>query len=276
MGKTRIRGRIFVVGCPRSGTTLLQSLLAAHPEITSFPESHFFCHLLPESPWARRLGIASKESRGRFHRFMQELGRPELARRLPAAAFLIRQHVRAFVATLDGLAVERGKVRWLEKTPDHLRHVDVIEAHLPDARFVHVVRNGPEVVASLYEVTHRYPETWHGGWSIDRCVAKWNEDVARTRAQLHKANHLAVRYERLVEEPERVLARVCRFLGIGFRRDLLDRQPQAARSLILANEPWKAGVVAGLTRSQGKFGQVFDAAQRDYISGRLVQLGSLA
>ena len=41
-----ILSRIFLVGCPRSGTTLTQSLLAAHPMVASFPESHFFSHLL--------------------------------------------------------------------------------------------------------------------------------------------------------------------------------------------------------------------------------------
>ncbi|MGL4503377.1 MAG: sulfotransferase family protein, partial [Planktothrix sp.] len=46
-----IKNRIFLVGCPRSGTTLLQSLLAAHPQIASFPESHFFQSLAPAQPW---------------------------------------------------------------------------------------------------------------------------------------------------------------------------------------------------------------------------------
>ena len=40
--RIKIKDRIFIVGCPRSGTTLLQSLLAAHPQIHSFPETHFF------------------------------------------------------------------------------------------------------------------------------------------------------------------------------------------------------------------------------------------
>src|SRR5262245_40184836 len=189
MTSPRMKTRAFLVGCPRSGTTLLQSFLAAHPEMTSFPESHFFCHLLPETPWAARLGIASRRARARFLRFTEELGRPDLARRLPPMAFLASQLACAFVAVLDDLAAERGKQRWLEKTPDHLHWVEFIERNLQGPRFVHVVRGGPAVVASLYDVTHRYPDPWNGAWSIDRCIEKWNTDVSLTRSLMHKANH---------------------------------------------------------------------------------------
>ena len=68
--QTAPKQRIFLVGCPRSGTTLLQSLLAAHPDITSFPESHFFRHLIDNRRWLHRtFGIASKRARTRKIKF---------------------------------------------------------------------------------------------------------------------------------------------------------------------------------------------------------------
>ncbi len=128
-----IHARGFLVGCPRSGTTLLQSLLAAHPRMTSFPESHFFTSLVPDQPQLCTRGIAARRARHRFQQFVTEIGRPELRRHLPGRAHRIRQHVKVFVNLLDSLTLERGKDRWVEKTPDHLHVVSVIEQYLPSA-----------------------------------------------------------------------------------------------------------------------------------------------
>ncbi|MEQ8960988.1 MAG: sulfotransferase [Coleofasciculus sp. C2-GNP5-27] len=85
MDKIRtLKERIFLVGCPRSGTTLLQSLLAAHPQIASFPESHFFRHLIPEfEPKRRLLGLSSRRGKPHFQRFMREIGHEEMQTYLP-------------------------------------------------------------------------------------------------------------------------------------------------------------------------------------------------
>ncbi|HEY9694672.1 MAG TPA: sulfotransferase [Oculatellaceae cyanobacterium] len=76
--------RLFLVGCPRSGTTLLQSLLVAHPEILSFPESHFFRSLLEyRTPWRIKLKIASSKTKPRLKQFLKESGYEEMQRHIP-------------------------------------------------------------------------------------------------------------------------------------------------------------------------------------------------
>ena len=98
-----IQGRIFVVGCPRSGTTLLQSLIAVHPDVASFPESKFFVRLVyPQSYRTKlgltKIGIAAHSARHNLEEFVADIGveKAELAKFLSPNAIFMKQYARAF------------------------------------------------------------------------------------------------------------------------------------------------------------------------------------
>lgn len=104
-----VKQRFFLVGCPRSGTTLLQSLLAAHPEIISFPESHFFRHLTPITTWRKRLGLARPSVRKHLENFYDKIGREDGTCVVPGPlTFRMKSYIRAFVRTLDNKAHQSG------------------------------------------------------------------------------------------------------------------------------------------------------------------------
>jgi hypothetical protein len=271
-----IEARVFLVGCPRSGTTLLQSLLAAHSRVTSFPETHFLSGLRPSKTPYRALGLASRAAMRRLETFRDELGRQPP--RWPAwwERLLARTMFGAFVRMLDGLALEAGASAWVEKTPNHLRYVDEIERHLPSAKVLHIVRNGPETVLSLYRTTRDHPERWGGSWTLERCVERWNESVRLTAAHAGKPHHHVVRYERLLEDPQPVLQRVCGFLGIPYEAGMLARRAEAAQRVVAPWEEWKGGVferVADTTESRREaFERELDPDQRAYVAEHLVSL----
>ena len=101
---------VFVVGSPRSGTTLLQSLLATHSQIASFPESELFLHIGPETPIRRIFGLASRRVRSRLKKFFgSELNRPEIMSQFSPTTLFISQYVNKFVSVLDSLTKEMGK-----------------------------------------------------------------------------------------------------------------------------------------------------------------------
>ncbi len=128
-------------------------------------------------------------------------------------------------------------------------------------------------MASLYEVTHRYPEHWHGAWSIDRCIAEWNSDVRRSWQYRDRENHLFVHYERLLDDPVTVLKELCGFFKIEFHADMLAEQPQAAQTLVLPGEPWKGQALRRLDQTPTrKFATIFDPQQQGYIRSRLLSL----
>jgi glycosyltransferase involved in cell wall biosynthesis len=271
--KPEVRGRFFLVGCPRSGTTLLQSMLAAHPRLASFPESHFFTSLVPAHLQPCTAGVAARSARRDFHAYLKRIDRPELGRRLTRRAHLMRQFVRRFVGILDELATERGKDHWLEKTPDHLHVIASIEKYLPAARFIHLLRRGEDVVASLYDVTKRYPQHWHGSWGIDRCIDEWSQDVSRSIECRGRPNHYFVRYEDLLADPAAVLRELCDFLGLAYDPAMMERQAASAAAVVLPDEPWKVRATEGLqTNRPSRFAAVFTPGEQARIRARLVNL----
>ena len=218
-------GRTFLVGCPRSGTTLLQSLLFGHPDVISFPETFFFIHALNDQGKLHRLGLASVGAR-RGLESLAQLGLIHPCHRHRWAAVRTeRSCARIFTAALDGAAARADNALWLEKTPSHLHRVAAIESYVPRAKFVHMVRRGTAVVASLYDVTHRHAEAWGGPRDIDDCARRWRHDVRLSLVHAGKPNHAFVAYEDLVADPDAVLMRLCRFLelphNISARRRML-------------------------------------------------------
>lgn len=271
--QTQIKGRIFLVGCPRSGTTLLQSLLGAHPQVASFPESRFFRDLLiNRGPWRRGLMLASQKARPRFNQFFHEIDHDEMQKFLPRTALFTPQYTQAFIEVLDTLTKQQGKSFWLEKTPAHLHRVGYIEKWVPDPKFIHILRNGADVVASLYEVTQQYPEAW-GAWDLDRCIRQWIKDAQISRNHLHKPNHTIVRYEWLVEDPRTVLTELCEFIGVTFNEIMLQGYTAVAKQVALRWELWKASVGESIQATGSKkFYKLFNEEQRQYILERLSEV----
>lgn len=274
MGETTNK-RNFLVGCPRSGTTLLQSMLATHSQLASFPESHFLLvtSRTRRGRWLRKLGLVSPEMRRRLQQFLTEVGHPEL---MPRVAYRLTPFVATFAGILDRLANVQGKAGWLEKTPGHLYYIDDFTCACPDARFIHLIRNGADVVASLYTVSNQYPAVWGGPYTIAQCIDLWNKSMALSAHYCTRPNHLWVSYEKLVAEPALTLADICTFMGIALEAAMLDQYTHQANKLILAHETWKEEAGQALRRNRSaRFQQIFTQAQQTQILAQLQGNGAL-
>jgi hypothetical protein len=261
--------RIFVVGCPRSGTTLLQSLLAAHESLVSFPETHFFNHYARDG-FDEWLEVGHTELREQMSAYFERLGRPGWGRAFHHWYPLRRWYADVLVEAFDEMAREQRAEAWLEKTPSHLERIELIDRVVDSPRYIHIVRNGADVVASLHAVTHEYPEEWSGARSIDRCIDRWLRSVELTDAYLDRPEHTAIRYEKLARQTEPQLERLSEFVGIDYEPEALDRYRGAADRVVDENEPWKASNRRSIREpSSERFFSRFAAAERNYILGRL-------
>jgi hypothetical protein len=190
--------------------------------------------------------------------------------KLPRFAIFVHQFFHAFVDVLDALTQNQGKKIWIEKTPGHLHHINQIEKFVKGAKFIHIIRNGQDVVASLFDMGNRYPEVWGTGWSIDRCIDRWLEDVRLSEIYSTKENHTLVRYEELIVEPQPVLINLCKFINIPFEYQMLIDYSTVASYVVLDHESWKASVVQPIHSTTNiKFDMLFDENQKRYIIHRL-------
>lgn len=264
-----IKERIFLVGCPRSGTTLLQSIVAAHPAVASFPESHFFAKLLlRRNRWERLLCLGSQEVNHCIDDFLLDVKREDLRALFPKRYGFTFQYASAFQKALDAIA--GNKTIWLEKTPRHLHYIHEIEKWIKGAKFIHITRSGQDVVASMYEVTHKYPDVWQGHRSIEQCVDRWSSDMAISKKYSRKSNHLIVSYENLINDSDSVLRALERFINIRFDASLMMHRASVAQKIILNNEVWKGLVDQPIQpRNARKFYEVFNQDEQKKVLDRL-------
>ena len=204
----------IVVGAPRSGTTLLRFMLDAHRDLAIPPESGF---LVPCTELARR-GAVSREE---FHRTVTRFP-PETPGwgdfKINEGLFLSElRKIEPFTVT-DGIrlfyrlyAARFGKSRWGDKTPLYCLHLRSIEKILPEAHFIHIIRDGRDVALSLR------PLWFAPGPEIETLATQWRRCVTTCRKDAALCRHyFEVRYEQLIEDTAEVLERICRFVDLDF------------------------------------------------------------
>jgi hypothetical protein len=222
-------------------------MLDAHPLMAVPPETHFIEDVLS----AFKQGPVSTE---RFveivttHRRWPDFGlqaadlRERVARLEPLTP---GDALRAFYR----LYAERaGKPRWGDKTPGYLRRMRKIERALPEARFIHLIRDGRDVAVSITGL-HFGPDT------VRDAAQRWASRVRKARRQGAEVQHyVEVRYEDLVLEPEPTLRRVCDYVELPWDARMLDYHERAPERL--------EEITRDLPRSDERAEDVIPAGQR--------------
>ncbi|MCP5184576.1 MAG: sulfotransferase [Pseudomonadales bacterium] len=211
---------LFVVGCPRSGTTLLQRMLDAHPLLAVANDTHF----IPRAIDRVGLDPACTLNAGhvefvRTYRRFSRLGvdAQDLARAATETTY------QGFVAALYAAFAQRQGKRFAgEKTPDYVKRLDLLGNLFPLARFVHIIRDGREVAQSVrdWASAHKGPgklRSWQE--SPIGIAALWWEHQVRTGRRLATqlgSRYLEVRYDQLVTDPQTMLRRIAGFLDLPY------------------------------------------------------------
>jgi hypothetical protein len=185
---------IFNVGARRSGTYWVQRIVCAHPTVAEVPsETHVFSHGI--APLMERF---QHEDPG-----AQEVGRVYADRERLIAA------VRALCDTVFGAFAQAGEQHVAERTPWHVLHLPLIAEVYPDARFVHIVRDGRDAVRSLVA------QPW-GPRTVAEAAEEWRASVEAGRAAAPGLGErlLEVRYEEMLADPAAAIGRLYAHLGL--------------------------------------------------------------
>jgi hypothetical protein len=245
----------FVVGVTRSGTTLLRLMLDAHPEMAVPPETHFVLDVIrefkEEPPVTAERFVEIVTSHRRWPDF--GLDATALGERVDALDPLEPgEALRAFYR----LYAERaGKPRWGDKTPGYLRRMRAIERVLPEARFIHLIRDGRDVAVSITGL-HFGPQT------VQAAAERWSSRIRRARRQGAKVrSYTEVRYEDLVGDPEATLRRICELVELPWDEAMLDYHERAPERLTEITRDLPRG-------KESREGEVIPADQRVAIHER--------
>jgi hypothetical protein len=202
----------FIVGFARSGTTLLRLMLDSHPELSIPPETHF----LPEvASIAACRGLASDDFCSAIvgHQRWPDFCIDPLSFRSQLGLidpFDVPAGIRCFYALY---AAKFGKHRFGDKTPAYREHLRLIEDLLPEAHFIHVIRDGRDAALSNRTVWWRR----EGSPSVGEYAREWAESIVSVRRQASGVQkYLEIRYEDLVTRTRKVLFQVCDFLELPF------------------------------------------------------------
>jgi Sulfotransferase family len=212
---------LIVLGVGRSGTTLLRVMLDRNTTL-AIPYESFFVPQL-----AHRHG-----SRPELDEFLDDLGRLRTLYDWGIAPDDVRPRLREGMSTPEAIAAifetyaeRQGKARWGDKTPLYMQQLPLLERIFPDALWVHLVRDGRDAALSFLELPEGFSgKTWAQPRTVARFAARWRTEIlaARRLGRHAGGRYLELRYEDLVDDPERELRRVCEHASLPLEPGMLD------------------------------------------------------
>jgi hypothetical protein len=276
----------FIVGCGRSGTTLLRAMLDAHPDL-AVPDEAGFVVRYARPHYAMRYGWPRHFDAGRCADLIladnsfQRWDLPESDVRAALAAARPSGYAELVRCLYGVAATVRAKPRFADKTPMHVLHLPRLARLFPEARFVHLIRDGRDVALSYRSVA------W-GPDTVEEGALRWRRSVRHGRRagrRLGADRYCEVHYEALVADPEPVLRRLCRYLDLSWDDAVLHhhehaeavvaatRFPAAHRHVMLPATPglrdWRAEMTADeLAAFEAIAGTVLDELGYERAVGR--------
>lgn len=261
----------FIVGSGRCGTTLLRAILDAHPDVHIPPETYALPQAIKDFkrysrlPWPVLLKIilADFEYHPRFSTFDVSL------RNLYSDLLDTPAESRALAWILNRFylyhasSVKPGASRWGDKTPLNTFFLPQIHSVFPDATFIHMIRDGRDVVRSIVEA---------GLGSFDYAIERWISAVrvAQEFGSKNPRQYIEIRYENLVTNVEEEIVPLCSALDLTFDSCMLEHHTVARDLGDVTQYAHLSNAREPITmRHVGKWRQAFDSRQLRVLERRL-------
>lgn len=270
---------LFIVGCPRSGTTLLRRMVAAHREIAITPETQWIPRLFKRQKGLTPEGLVTPKvidrllEHRRFH--LLGIGREDLEKLISPGEPV---SYASFVGRIFDLYGKANRKRLVgDKTSGYVRNIRVLHALWPEARFVHIIRDGRDVALSVMN--------WSKAHRATGFFRTWAEDPVSTAALWWTCNvrfgregseglgprlYHEVRYESLLADPAGECAKLCAFLGVPYDDAMPryhERRPAVAPDLDADHQwlPLTSGLRDWRSQMPAEAVERFEAAAGDLL-----------
>jgi len=210
-----MKSPVFVVGSPRSGTTLLyHMLLSAGGFAVYLTESKVFDVVFPQFA-----DLSVKENRRKaFDLWSQSklftltgLDRAEIEARILTECRTGGDFLRI---VMEEMARKQNMQRWAENTPEHILYLAQIKKEIPDALVIHMIRDGRDVALSLEKKGWVQPFPWDRGRRtvVAGLYWEWLLEKGREYEKSVGRDYIEVRYEALIAQPVETLTQISRFI----------------------------------------------------------------
>jgi hypothetical protein len=242
-----------------SGTTMLLDSLGRHSELYAYPhETRLIPHLLRQE---KQFGELTNDSN--FEKlWFSVLAIPAFQRRTLTLPENWRDAQRTTAGVLDHvfstIARSQNKSRWCEKTPMHVQHMPLLAEAFPDARFIHMIRDGRDCAASFHRRWSRTPVL---------TIQRWKNAVRKGRrdGEALGPRYMELHYEALTDNPREQLQHVCSFLGIEFEEVILESSQPYLKG---GWHNMEIGTIKRNSRSWREYFSTAQIAELESISGK--------
>jgi hypothetical protein len=231
---------IFMVGFPRSGTTLAQSIVMCDERVYSFPETHLFTkglrfNKLPDflsNLWTTWYCYQWVKNNFSENYIFYSTSKTKL--------------IRKFFNFIEDKAQQENKSIILEKTPAHLKKIDDISAIFEKAQFIHVVRSYRGAIPSIIKAARQWKGNDSQVWNMQR----WLADVyTSTYYTQNKANHVLINYDDFVTDRTNVIFELNKHLSLQIKDVSNEQLARVSKLIVEPNETWKSNNLQGISPS---------------------------
>jgi hypothetical protein len=268
---------IFIVGYPRSGTTLLQALIATQKNVVTFPETHFFDYCangfnhterLSENNIEMIVDRVQKKMGFQFKQkilndFLQSANTKQIIKK-DVFEFVVRQAIKVFS---DRDINSSTELRYIEKTPSHAKRLNEILTIFPQGKIIVMVR---EPIKSIISRKLKIPGDKHR--TIKSLARSWSRLYKHIHSVSGNINHRIkiIRLEDLLDDRQGTLVNLCDFLGLDCEEEKFENFGREAKNLIVGGETWKRGVEKGhFVKSDNYKVSIFDKFIIKHMTGKI-------
>ncbi|MFB6307085.1 MAG: sulfotransferase [Flavobacteriales bacterium] len=264
---------IFLTGSGRSGTTLLQSMLNAHSEISFTPETHFIKRfVVPE--------LSKKNDFDKEDVLKRLKNDKDIARlRIEPEKLIDNGSVRSTLDIFENIIEEYKKNENCnivgDKDPMNIAYIEHLKKIAPDAFLLHIIRDPRDVLLS------RMKSEWGKSTSFPFHLSEYKYYLQKARAQgkqLFGENYCEIFYENLVSAPLETMKMLCKRIGVDFEEAMIEHEGQAEKIIDKDEMSWKSNVLKPvMNKNIGKWKKELNkekiALVEDVLDEEMTELG---